>query len=148
MPDISTVWSRDMASGDWSIAGADLQSGGNLATGILISVFTDREANPDDVIPDGSEDPRGWIGDLGEDYKLGSRIWLLSRAKQSTETLQRANDYLAEALQWMVDDGVVGRFDITTEWNQRGFLAARIITYENNGSTIAMGFEWVWKELS
>ncbi|MET3132229.1 phage gp46-like protein [Oxalobacteraceae bacterium GrIS 1.11] len=147
MSDTSTVWVRELGRGDWSLDGADLQSGNDLETAILISLFTDREANPDDVIPDGTGDPRGWVGDLGQPYKIGSRIWLLARAKQSPETLRLASDYIGEALQWLIDDGVVARFDITAEWSAPSLLGAAVMAYQNNGSSIPMNFSWVWKAI-
>lgn len=145
MSDTATVWIRDLGRGDWVLSGANLQSGNYLETAILISLFSDREANPDDIIPDGTNDPRGWIGDADQPYKIGSRIWLLTRAKQTQETLSRANDYIAEALQWLIDDAVVARFDITTEWTRASMLGALVVAYENNGSSIPMNFSWVWK---
>jgi phage gp46-like protein len=148
MSDISTVWSRDFARGDWAAGGADLQAGNDLETAILISIFTDRETAPDDVISDGTTDPRGWIGDAGEDYKIGSRLWLLTRAKQTTETLQRASDYIAEALQWLIDDGVVARFDITVEWTRPSMLGALVVAYKGDGTETSMNFSWVWKAIN
>ncbi len=145
MSDIRTAWVSDMARGDWSVLGADLADGDDLETAILISLFSDRAANPDDVIPDGTDDPRGWIGDIGQPYNIGSRIWLLSRAKQTQETLRLANDYIAEALQWLIDDGVVARFDITTEWTRGGMLGAGVVVYQKSGTSKALNFSWVWK---
>ena len=148
MSDTSTVWVSALGHGDWAQAGADLQSGSDLETAILISLFSDREADTDDVIPDGTTDPRGWVGDLGQDYKVGSRIWLLDRAKQTQETLSLANDYIAEALRWLIDDGVVARFDITTEWTKTSMLGALVLAYQNDGSSIPVSFNWVWKAIN
>jgi phage gp46-like protein len=148
MTDTTTIWNRDLSRGDWALAGADLQTGSDFESAILISLFTDREANPDDEIPDGTGDPRGWVGDQGQDYKIGSRLWLLARAKQTTETLQRASDYIAEALQWLLDDGVVARFDITVEWTRPAMLGARILAYQPNGNATPMNFSWVWKAIN
>jgi phage gp46-like protein len=148
MSDTSTIWVRDLGRGDWHLTGANLQSGNDLETAILISLFSDREANPDDVIPDGTGDPRGWIGDIGQPYKIGSRIWLLARAKQTQETLRRANDYIAEALQWLIDDGVVARFDITTEWTRASMLGANVVAYQKSGAASALNFNWVWKAIN
>jgi phage gp46-like protein len=128
--------------------GGQLANGNDLQTAILISLFTDREASPDDVIPDGTNDRRGWIGDEGEEYKIGSRIWLLSRAKQTTETLNRAFDYIAEGLQWLLDDDVVAKFDITVEWTRAGMLGSKVVAYQKDGSTMALNFSWVWKGLN
>jgi phage gp46-like protein len=148
MSDITTVWTRNLSRGDWNLIGSALQSGNDLETAILISLFTDREANPDDVIPDGTNDPRGWIGDEGQDYKIGSRLWLLDRAKQTQETLSRANDYIAEALQWLIDDGAVGRFDITTEWTKPSMLGAQVLAYKTDGTSVPMNFSWIWKAIN
>ncbi len=148
MTDTTTIWNRDLSRGDWSLSGADLQTGDDLETSILISLFSDREANADDEIPDGSGDPRGWVGDQGQDYKIGSRIWLLARAKQTTETLQRASDYIAEALQWLIDDGVVARFDITVEWTRRSMLGAQVTAFRPDGSSTALNFSWVWDSIN
>src|SRR5437868_6146739 len=101
MADTTTVWDAANSRGDWAMAGPLLASGDDLQTAILISLFTDRIADPSDVIPDGTSDPRGWWGDEGQAENIGSRLWLLSRKKQTQETLQRAYDYIVEALQWM-----------------------------------------------
>jgi phage gp46-like protein len=143
MSDISIVWSPEVGRGDWAVRGSQLASGDDLVTAILISLFTDRIAASDDVIPDGSSDPRGWWGDDAA-HPIGSRIWLLGRAKQTTETLSRAQDYIDEALQWLIDDGVVARFDIVTEWTRSGMLGARVVAYEAGGGIIALNSKSVW----
>lgn len=145
MSDTRTIWMRDMARGDWAHDNASLASGDDLDTAILISLFSDREASSDDVIPDGTGDPRGWVGDVDQDYKIGSRLWLLERAKQTQETLRLANDYIAEALQWLIDDSVVARFDITTEWTRAGMLGASLVAYQQSGAARALNFSWVWR---
>lgn len=145
MSDITTVWVPSLGIGDWVQAGADLQDGGDLVNAVLISVFTDRVANVDDEIPDGSGDPRGWWGDAGELYPIGSRLWLLSRAKQTAETAALAKDYIAESVQWLLDDGVVARFDIDTTWIAPARLGAQIVAHRTDGSTVAMNFASVWQ---
>lgn len=147
MSDISIIWSPMVGRGDWSLSGAQLASGPDLVTAILISLFTDRIAAADDVIPDGSSDPRGWWGD-DPTNPIGSRLWMLERAKQTTETLARAQDYIKEALQWLIDDGVVARFDILTEWTRASMLGARIIAYEKSGAVIALNSSSVWSGLT
>jgi phage gp46-like protein len=128
MPDISTLW--DTTRGDWRLSGADLVNGDDLVTPVLLSLFTDRTANPDDTITDGSSDPRGWWGDDGT-YLLGSRLWLLDRAKRTQQTLQLAQGYIEEALQWMIDDGVVDSFDVYVEWTRRNLLGARVTAHRD-----------------
>ena len=150
MSDIATRWDIPGSRGDWavSVTGDDLESGDDLVTAVLISLFTDRVADPDDVIPDGTDDPRGWCGDAGETHPIGSRLWLLNRAKQTTETLTRARDYIVEALQWMLDDGVVASFDITVAYPRFQMLGAQIVAWRNDGTNVAMNFSWAWQGLN
>jgi phage gp46-like protein len=143
--DTATIWFPDRNTGDWQLDGARLRTGDDLLTAILISLFTDRQANPEDVIPDGSDDPRGWCGDEGRSVPIGSRLWLLEREKQTQETLNRAREYIVEALQWLIDDGVVAKIDVSTEWVRRSFLGAQITVYRNDGTTRALNYSWAWQ---
>ena len=79
MTDITTIWVVESGTGDWSISGGALASGDDLASAVLISLFTDGLAGDDDIPPDGSGDRRGWWGDAGEDIPIGSKLWLLDR---------------------------------------------------------------------
>lgn len=148
MSDVTTVWIPALGRGDWVLQGADLQSGADLVTAVLISFFSDRVANADDEIPDGTGDPRGWWGDAGERYPLGSRLWLLERAKESAETAARAKDYLIESVKWLIDDGVVARFDISTAWIAPSQLGAQVVANRTDGSTVAMNFASVWQGIN
>ncbi|WP_316252034.1 phage GP46 family protein [Paraburkholderia sp. 31.1] len=141
MGDISTVWNVPDMRGDWMLAGASLRSGDDLQTAMLISLFSDRLALPSDETPDG--DRRGWWGDSA-DYPIGSRLWLLSRVKGPRDVAQRAGDYASEALQWILDDGVVARFDITPQWVTPNRLDLAIVANRRDGTRVAMNFPEVW----
>src|SRR5580698_7990374 len=114
MPDITLSWDSANNHADWVQAGAALMTGNDLESAIIISLFSDRIAAVGDTIPDGTNDPRGWWAD--GDVLIGSRLWLLRRSKQIPATLQKAYDYIAEALQWLLDDQVVAQFDINVQW--------------------------------
>lgn len=178
MADISTVWSPSLGVGDWYFqvsedglvtdetgasilddarlaindglfsGASDLVAGNDLGTAVLISLFTDAQAGDDDVIPDGSGDPRGWWGDQDEDVAIGSKLWLLSRSKQTATVLALAQHYIAEALQWLIMDGIAAAVDVTTEWTKPGFLGARVVIHRASGTVAAVQFDWAWKELS
>jgi phage gp46-like protein len=144
MSDITLVWNSSTDTGDFEISGADLLTGNDLSTAILVSLLTDREARPDDKIPDGTTDPRGWWAD-DSSYPIGSRLWLLARAKQTAQTLASARDYIVEAVQWLIDDGVAASVDVYVEWTRRSMLGARISVNRTDGSTEAMNFAFAWK---
>ena len=138
--DISTVWG--VTRGDWAVSGPQLKAGDDIKTAVLISLFSDRQAGPDDVPPDGTGDPRGWWAD--GDVLIGSRLWMLERAKHTTDTLATARSYITEALQWLIDDGVVVAFDIAVEWTKASTLGAQITAHKPDGTTQAMQFAWAW----
>lgn len=120
-----------------------------LDSAVLISLFTDRRAHPDDVLPDRKTrthpvtlDKRGWCGDaLMEDGdRIGSRLWLLTREKQTEETRRRAVEYCEEALQWMINDRLIASFDIDAQWHAGGRLNALIVLSLNDGETRTYDF--------
>lgn len=145
MSDITTVWRIDQSSGDWLQERAMLQKGNDLATAIYISLFTDRLADKSDPLP--NSDRRGWWGDYQQDHKIGSRLWLLDRSKQTNSVLLRARDYVKEALDWLIKDGVVMKFAIRTEFTRAGMLGIHIVAYKKDGSKEPIMFEWAWKEI-
>jgi len=129
--------------GDWLLAGPSLASGDDLQTAILISLFTDRLAAASDQTPDG--DRRGWWGD-DPHHLMGSRLWLLGRVKGPQDVAKRAHDYAAEALQWLIDDQVVARFDINAQWIARSRLNLIVTAYRQDGSHVALKFDNVWAQ--
>jgi phage gp46-like protein len=144
VPDITTIWNAAGTSGDWAQAGADLQSGGDLATAVLISLGTDRQAGPADIIPDGTSDPRGWVGDLGADKPIGSKLWLRTRAKQTAQTLQLVHDDIVEALQWLIDDKVVASIEVAPEWVKPRQLSVRLALHRTGDQPLLLQYAWAW----
>lgn len=129
--DIATAWNVAENRGDWTIAAGDLASEAGLRTAILISLATDRLAEPDDPIEPG-EDPRGWWADAydidGTNDRIGSRLWLLRREKSTEATRRRAVLYAEEALEWLVADGIAEAVAVIAEYQgaQRETLAMQI----------------------
>lgn len=147
--DITLQWDTANNHADWVQNGAVLDMGNDLPSAIIISLFSDRLAEPGDVIPDGTNDPRGWWGDEGQTVPIGSRMWLLSRAKQIPQTLNDAFAYISEALQWLIDDQVVGSFSINVQWVRTGTLGAQITAFKQDGTTLMTGlYAWAWNGIN
>jgi phage gp46-like protein len=138
---VQVGWSQD--HGDISVMPSGLGTGPAIEAAVLVSLFTDRRAAPDDKVLD--SDRRGWWGDSYSDRPIGSRMWLLLRSKRTTETLRRARDYIIEALQWLVDDGAAARFDVLTEWTKPGVLGAQITIYRTDGRNLSLSNAWAWE---
>lgn len=89
-----------------------------LQTAILHSLFTDRRAGRDDLLPRGVVDRRGWVGDefMSPDDAWGSHLWLLWHGKSTADLLERARFAAQEALAWMVRTEVASLVVVTAEW--------------------------------
>jgi len=146
MTDITTIWIVESGTGDWSISGGALASGDDLATAVLISLFTDRLANPDDVPPDGGTDRRGWWGDEGEDVPIGSRLWLLDRSRLDAKVANLAQIYMQEALQWIIDDQVAAGVKVATTIGGKSTLYSVVRITRTDGTTTDLKFNWVWRQ--
>lgn len=118
------VWNAKTQNVEVSMQPADEIT--RLKTAIVISLFTDASVNEEDV-PAG-ELNRGYWGDMdlpaGE--SMGSKLWLLKRSKLISDTLNAARDYITEALQWMVDDGLLQAVSVSVEKQQNSWLAYQI----------------------
>jgi len=115
---------------DIAFAGADLATDDGLQTAVILSLFCDRRAEADDVLPDASGDRRGWWADAWPDVAgdlWGSRGWLLERAKELPEVERRAEAYAEQALAWLIADGVASAVRASAQRLRRGVLALRIV---------------------
>jgi phage gp46-like protein len=118
---------------DIGIDGTDLRTDSGLRNAVILTLYTDCRAANDDVLPDGTDDLRGCWMDMFDDHIEGSRLWLLSREKETSDVLQRASEYAEEALLWLIDSGVATAIAVTAEWAGRGVLALGVvITLPNN----------------
>lgn len=108
-----------------------------LATAVIISLFTDRRAGDDDVLPYNSQDRKGWLGDsyMQNDFDSrtdawGSLLWLVYVSKNTVNILERARFAAQEALAWMVRDGLASLVTVTAEW-VGDVLAVRPAIYQS-----------------
>lgn len=143
MLDIALIWDPVRGRADMAMAGPDLATDAGLETAVIVSLFTDRLAAEGDAIPDGTADRRGWWGDMPIDATaqgvtppdlIGSRLWLLDRALQTQQTLQLAETYAKEALQWMLDDGVAGSVTATASFPRLGWIQLVIVIGQQGSS--------------
>lgn len=111
LADLALTWSNVIGLADLSMIDADIASEPGLETSMILSLFLDRRAAPDDVPPSGDPaDRRGWWADQFakvEGDLIGSRLWLLDRAVLTGQTVKLAEEYVREALAWMITDKVV-----------------------------------------
>lgn len=149
-----SVWDGFVA--DWTPAGADepenqggLRARSPLHTAILLCLMSDRRAEPNDFIPDGSGDPRGWAGDAidPEIKPLGSRLWQLRRRELTQDVADLAVVFAHEALQTLIDQNAVAEFKITASANlERGRLEMTVDALRENAQRAAnVNFALMWQ---
>jgi len=120
----------------------DLSTTESLYSAVLYSLFTDRLASADDVIPDGTDDRRGsWADDFIDEESEGSKLWLLDRSKQTQTVLNDAEQYAREALQWILDDKLATRIDVAASWAKMGWLLLQITIYSGDKPLVDFSVE-------
>jgi phage gp46-like protein len=148
--DFKTVFMGFDKGADWAIGTLGLEEDDGLETAVILSLFTDRRAEPDDVLPFGETDRRGHWSDAypavpGD--RMGSRLWLLSREKQLPQVVVKAREYLREALEWMEEDGVASRVDCDAFILRDGVLGMKVAIYRPDGSRADFSFDYLWRTL-
>jgi phage gp46-like protein len=124
--DLALTYNPALQGFDLSLSGVDLTTEDTLASVVLTSLLCDRLAQAYEV--KAGEDRRGWWADAyaPNNHQTGSRLWLLEREKQLASVVQRCKQYCEEALQWLVDDGLVSTLSVTVFVPRMGWLVAMI----------------------
>jgi len=134
---------------DINVKDGDLEADGGLQTAVTISLFTERRVT-DEQLPDLATSKKGWWGDMFPDVdqdKIGSRLWTLERAKRTTETLRRYEDYSKEALEWMLEDGVASTISVAAIYDTNGFLVGDILIFKPDATETRFQVNWDKQEL-
>lgn len=146
MGDIALQWSLDAGGADLLIENDDLASDEGLRTAVLLSLFTDRRANDDDVLPGEDDDRRGWWADeflQVEGDRMGSRLWLLDRSKRTADVVPRAEQFAREALAWLLEDRVAAAVDVTATAD--GIVLRLDVTITRpTGDAVSFQFSHAW----
>lgn len=141
MSDIALTWDPKKLAGDFAVSANDIVTDAGLRTALLLSLFTDRQAEPTDVLPNNSGDRRGWWADP----TFGSRLWLLQRSKQTPDVPSRAEEYSREATQWLTDTKVTERIDVTSDFLDDGSgYFVEVSVKRPNVDPVKFRFDRVW----
>lgn len=147
LADLALVWDTASGSADIVMIDDDLASDRGLETAVILSLFTDRRAEDDDVPPSGDErDRRGsWMDEFAavEGDRMGSRMWLLDRSKRTNETARKCEEYVREATAWMIEDSVVESIGVETELTATALLYA-VTLHRPGRSPLSLRFAHAW----
>lgn len=153
MTDLALRFDAEIGACDLLLDGGALATDDGLRTAILISLFTDARASAEDQLPEENGDRRGWWGNAfpqADDQRrreLGSKLWLLSRAKATNASLNLARQTARDALQWLIDDRVAASIDVSAEWQAADGTASRLaigveLTRPSGPARLRFDFTW------
>jgi phage gp46-like protein len=119
------------------LAPGDFRAEQGLATQVLICLMTDARVD-DSELPDGVEN-RGWFGDSFDQAEgetpIGSKLWLLRRRSIYDGIETDVEDYVREALQTLIDQGVIVSLDVVvTADRSRNRLDYEVSLYGKSGT--------------
>lgn len=155
MSDLVLAYDPNLGGFDLVLTDTDLATDDGWKAAVILSVYVDRRAQPDDALPAGT-DPRGWWADRVKPYdrpqagstanpdRMGSRLWLLAKAVQSSANLVKAKAYLTEALGWITQDGYASSIAISTWYPRPGVLAWSALATWPDGTTSTHSEELTW----
>jgi phage gp46-like protein len=163
MPDIRLVpvETADIVSLDWlqsPITGL-LDETAELKSAVIVALCSDALASESDVLPDpNSTDRRGWWGDIDaaeiwNGWPLGSKLWLLTRAKilgsgsREAPTTLRVQNYISQAMQPFVTAQIISKFTVVVTQTGAQRLSSTVTLYRGPKTAIALQFQAVWDEL-
>jgi phage gp46-like protein len=147
MSDVSLFFLDDFNRFDMKVEKGDLDLETGLRTAVTISLFTNRRVTELEV-PVGEKSRRGWWADAVaevEGDRIGSKLWLLDREKQTVDVLERAREYAEEALAWLVEDGVAESVSVSTTYPSRGILRLEIEIVRPNKQSAALSYDYAWE---
>lgn len=147
MTDIRTVFIDFDHGADLALEQFALAADDGLETAVILSLFTDARASDDDPLPFGESDRRGWWADAFPSVdrdRIGSRLWLLRREKQTQDTLNRAREYAEEALAWLIADGVARSVEVESFIVRNGVLGLSVVIQRPDASIARFRYETLW----
>jgi phage gp46-like protein len=111
---------------DWATAFNDLVwAPDDVQTLVLVSLFTKQGT---------------WLGDTYSPYKLGSQLHLLQNSAISNkqQLLLTAQQYASDSLRWLVADGRISSYSVTTSLLSSSALQINVNIVELPSSTVPL----------
>lgn len=146
MSDIALHFDNTFKEYDINVIDGDLERCDGLESAVIISLFSWARADASEIDPGTPQ--YGWWGDkIDEDgsNQLGSKLYLLKRAKITEETIAKAEDYIKQALQWMIEDKVASDISVNLERNSKDLNRVDgIVTITRGNDTKNLRFNDLW----
>jgi len=127
------------------ISGYDLYRDPGFETAVLISLFSNQRATLEDKLPNRTDTRGGYWGDELLELPLGSKLWLLGRSKIDNDTLTTSEQYIKDALKWMVTDGIADSIEATATRANVNQINWLVNIKKKTGDSVFFKFFVNWK---
>lgn len=127
---------------DLGISNNDFTSVDGFDTTVDVNIFTDSRA-PQNYVRD-AVNRRGWIGDILNNYTLGSINWVYDQARITNDTLNGLKISTLNAFQYMIDKKQLEKIDVSvTQVDDKGVIIDIFLTPIN---AEPVKYSILWKE--
>lgn len=123
----------------------DLKSDEGFETAILISLFSDRRATPEEATKL-KEYLGGWFGDDLRGFRIGSKLWTLGREKSLQNVIPLLEQYTKEALDWMTKDGIANEIQVKAERTDPKTFTIKVFVIGSTGQNTFFRYFYNWKQ--
>lgn len=118
------------------VENGDFKAQPGMDTAIWVSVYTDARASDSQVLR--PELQRGWMGNLVSDVpdrQLGGLLWLLEQRRLTQDNANSAAAYVRACLNWMIEDVLLKKIDVTGEIVPLQGIAVTVILTSPKGDS-------------
>jgi phage gp46-like protein len=119
---------------DIEIESGELKTSEGLDTAIKLSLLIDKRADSSEIA--NAYDRGGNIIDELNDvdsFEIGSKLWLLRSERMTQNTINRAETYAKESLEWMIEDGLAKNIQANC-LSSNGNLECNITLFKADGT--------------
>ena len=129
-----------------------LDAGDPLSGAVIVSLFTDRTADPADMSADLGPDRRGWWADALRDVanRMGSLLWTRRRQKKTEQVRREIEEEATAALAWLIEDGIAASVEVEASYpaDRPDAIALEIAIDQPNGVRRDWRVDDIWAGLS
>lgn len=119
----------------------DLSTVNSFDTALFYSLFGEKRASASEVPTPNYR--RGWIGNEGQDFENGSKLWLYEQSKITRTVLNGIRDAALNSVQWLVDDKLLNSVDAEA-YIENGVVKLRVDLFRFSSPVDARYFD-LWQ---
>lgn len=114
----------------------DLIETKELLNQLIISLFTQKQATPEELKLYGFDENKGWWADALNASNIGSKFWLLSRSKNTKTLSQKIESFTRDALEWMIAEKLILSIEVSVKKTNNSFYFIEINLYDLDNNLI------------